>query len=75
MDKNLKNELYINDGLKEHDVVFLKRDLNGVLKGAMGTIIHEYSNITGGVFMVEFFDEKSNKYFVETVSENDLSKL
>lgn len=61
-----------SDDFKEHDVVVLIKDLNGITKGTRGTIVFDYES--SGMYEVEFFDEKQNTIGVIRVLQGDLKK-
>jgi uncharacterized protein YodC (DUF2158 family) len=62
-----------NDGLKEHDLVVLLADNEGIKKGTKGTVVFDYES--SGMYEVEFFDDNHNTIDVVRVFEGDLEKI
>ena len=59
-----------NDDFKEHDIVVLRTDVDGISKGTRGTIVFDYES--GGMYEVEFFDDEHNTIDVIRVFKGDL---
>ena len=71
--KNFNLNQNKNDHFKEHDIVVLRTDIDGILKGTKGTIVFDYES--SGMFEVEFFDDEHNTIDVIRVFKGDLKKL
>ena len=61
-----------NDNFKEHDIVVLRTDVDGISKGTRGTIVFDYES--SGIYEVEFFDGEHNTIDVIRVFKGDLKK-
>jgi len=61
-----------SNNIKEHDVVVLIKDLDGIPKGTKGTIVFDYES--SGMYEVEFFDEKQITISVVRAFKGDLKK-